>query len=204
MTKRFFDYLAESQDEKKYVFKIKVAGELPEHFEDTLESALKKYDIISFKKGNSTPIQEKSIEFPELKNVSYTTYCVELRYPTTSSVLQAYIPDQTGISQNFVKVRSEKEEDEVELNHERPEKSTALLNTPAGKENNQDTVGQKGISNFLKDIAKAKTQLSQYKGVNDSILAKSTPKEKSQSSKPEVSTTSPLTSVKNPNPRTGK
>ena len=48
------------------------------------------------------------------------------------------------------------------------------------KENNQNTVGDKGVSNFLKDLAKVRKEQVQYKGVNDAILAKKSPKEKAQ------------------------
>ncbi len=205
--KRFTDYLAECLDEKKYAFKIKVAGDLPDHFNDALNAALQKYEILSFAKGKTTPIQSKCVEFPELENVSYTMFDTELRYPTTSTVLLSYISEQTGVTIDRIRVRSLKEEEELEINAEQKPNDKPLLNRPLEKENNQATVGDKGISNFLKDLAKARkdTGLTQYKGVNDSMLAKSSPKEKETATIANAkSATSPLSSVSNPNPRTGK
>lgn len=85
--KLFSHYLKENQDAKKYVFKIKVAGDLPEHCEDVMEAALQKYQVSKFTKGKSTPIQATLLDFPEIKNAAMTVFETELDYPTTSAVL---------------------------------------------------------------------------------------------------------------------
>lgn len=181
--KSFKEYLTESVEEKKYSFKIKIAGELPEHVEDTMKAALDKYKVSSFSKGKTTPIQAKLSDFPTLENTNMTIFDVELDYPTTSQVLTAYMSEQTGIDPCCLRVRSLKEEDEVELNNEHmsdDSKKSALLSQDYQKENNQELVGEKKISSLLKELAKIskETQPTQYKGVNDKILAKSSPKEK--------------------------
>lgn len=181
--KSFKDYLIESVEEKKYSFKIKIAGELPEHVEDTMKAALDKYKVSSFSKGKTTPIQAKLTDFPTLENTHMTIFDVELDYPTTSQVLTAYMSEQTGIDPCCLRVRSLKEEDEVELNNEHmsdDSKKTALLSQDYQKENNQELVGEKKISSLLKELAKIskESQPTQYKGINDKILAKSAPKEK--------------------------
>lgn len=181
--KSFKEYLTESVEEKKYSFKIKIAGELPEHVEDTMKAALDKYKVSSFSKGKTTPIQAKLSDFPTLENTNMTIFDVELDYPTTSQVLTAYMSEQTGIDPCCLRVRSLKEEDEVELNNEHmsdDNKKSALLSQDYQKENNQELVGEKKISSLLKELAKIskETQPTQYKGVNDKILAKSSPKEK--------------------------
>ena len=43
--KSFIEYLTESKEEKKYSFKIKIAGDLPENCEDVMETALQKYKV---------------------------------------------------------------------------------------------------------------------------------------------------------------
>ena len=180
--KSYIEYLKESAEEKKYTFKIKVAGEMPDNCEDVMEAALQKYQIIKFSKGKTTPIQSKLMDFPELENESVTIYDAELVYPTTSNVLVTYISEQTGIPADRIRVRSPKEEEEAERNVENcnDEKKTALLLQQDKKENNQGLVGDKKVSSFLKDLAKARKDsgLTQYKGVNDAILAKSSPKGK--------------------------
>lgn len=180
--KTFLEYLAESVEEKKYIFKVKIAGEVPDNTYDVLETSLQKYGVSKCAKGKSTPIQAKLMDFPALENESMTVYEVELTYPTTSAVLSSYLSEHTGIAADRLKVQTEGEEAEAAINEEHAEKdkkSAALLLTPvAKKENNQDLVGDRKVSSFLKDLAKVQKnhQPQQYKGVNDAILAKSAPK----------------------------
>lgn len=182
--KSFIDYLSESCEDKKYVFKVKIAGNIPENCEDVMETALQKYQVSKFAKGKTSPIQSKLMDFPELENESVTVFEVELMYPTTSSVLTNYIAEHTGVSTDRIRVRSPLEEAEAELNaeHDTEKSGKALLLTTDKKENNQGLVGEKKVSSFLKDLAKASKehQLTQYKGVNDVILAKSSPKGKAE------------------------
>ena len=207
--KSFKDYLIESTEEKKYSFKIKVAGDLPEHFEDAAKMALQKYQVSSFNKGKTTPIQAKLVDFPTLENMQVTVFDIDLMYPTTSQVLTSYMAEHTGIDPCCMRVRSLKEEEEAELNAENfiDKNKSALLTQDYQKENHQDLVGEKRMSSFLKELAKTskETQPEQYKGVNEKILAKSAPKEKSvaaQKTGPAKSVLKPLSG--NPDPRKGK
>jgi hypothetical protein len=194
--KSFIEYLTESKEEKKYSFKIKIAGDLPENCEDVMETALQKYQVAKFSKTKTTPIQSKLVDFPTLENTSVTVFDVELEYPTTSQVLTNYMAEQTGVSLDCIRVRSPLEDAESELNleHMDEKEKKALLTQDYQKENNQDKVGDKGISNFLKDLAKVRkeSEPSQYKGVNDSILAKKIPKEKAAEYTKVVAATSPI------------
>ncbi len=181
--KSFKDYLIESVEEKKYTFKLKVAGDIPEHFEDTAKSALEKYKVTTFNKDKTTPIQAKLPDFPTLENQPVTVFSLELEYPATSQLLTAYVAEHTGLDPCCVKVRSLKEEEEVEVNtkHFTEENKEALLTKDYEKESNQNLYGEKHISTFLKELSKQnkESQPTQYKGVNEKILAKSAPKEKS-------------------------
>jgi hypothetical protein len=197
--KSFIEYLTESVEEKKYAFKIKIAGNLPENCEDVMETALKKYNVAKFTKGKTVPIQAKVPDFPAMENIAVTVFEVELSYPTTSQVLTSYMAEQTGLSLDCIRVRSPLEEAEAELNAQHDElDSKSLLTQDYQKENHQDKVGDKGVSNFLKELAKARkdTEPTQYKGVNDAILAKKAPKEKSQEQAKPVAGKSPIGSAK--------
>ena len=195
--KSFTEYLLESKEEKKYSFKIKIAGDLPEHCEDVMETALKKYQVAKFTKTKTTPIQAKLQDFPTLENLQVNIFDIDLEYPTTSAVLTSYMIEQTGITADRIRVRSPLEDAESELNAEHLEvDKKALLTQDYQKENNQNTVGDKGISNFLKDLAKVRKEHVQYKGVNDAILAKKAPKEKSQEQAKPVAGKSPIGSAK--------
>jgi hypothetical protein len=192
----FKEYLIESQEAKKYAFKIKIAGALPENCEDVMETALKKYEVSKFTKTKTTPIQAKVPDFPTMENVEVCVFDIELTYPTTSQVLTSYMAEQTGLSADRIRIRSPLEEAEAELNaeHAIKEDNKALLTQEYQKENNQDKVGDKGISNFLKELAKVRkdTEPTQYKGVNDALLAKKAPKEKAAEQTKATTSTSPI------------
>ncbi len=186
-----------------------MAGELPEHFEDAAKAALQKYQVASFNKGKTTPIQAKLVDFPTLENLQVTVFDIDLDYPTTSTVLTSYMAEHTGVDPCCIRVRSLKEEEEAELNAQNliDSDKEALLTQEYTKENNQNLVGDKHVASFLKELSKASKehQPSQYKGVNEKILAKSAPKEKSSASEkvgPAKSVLKGLTG--NPNPRKGK
>lgn len=192
----FKEYLIESQEAKKYAFKIKIAGDLPENCEDVMETALKKYEVSKFAKTKTTPIQAKVPDFPTMENVQVCVFDIELTYPTTSQVLTSYMAEQTGLSADRIRVRSPLEEAEAELNaeHAIKEDNKALLTQEYQKENNQDKVGDKGVSNFLKELTKTRknTEPTQYKGVNDALLAKKAPKEKAAEQTKANTSTSPI------------
>lgn len=182
--KSFTEYLKESTEEKKYAFKIKIAGDLPEHCEDVMETALQKFQVSKFTKGKSTPIQANLLDFPNVKNAAMTVFEVELDYPATSAVLSELVANCTGVSRDAIRVRTPLEESNFELEHvEVVKDGKALLAQDYEKSNNQNLVGEKYMSAFLKDLAKASkdSQLTQYKGVNDKLLAKAAPKEKNES-----------------------
>jgi len=183
--KSFTEYLRESVEEKKYAFKIKLAGDLPEHCEDCMETAMQQYKVSKFAKGKSTPIQANLLDFPNVKNASMTVFEVELDYPTTSAVLSELIANSTGIPRDNVKVRTPLEEANFEIETENmnaESEGKSLLDQEYDKENNQSLVGEKYISSFLKDIAKARkeTEPPQVKGVNDKLLASKMHKEKQE------------------------
>lgn len=207
--KSFKDYLTESVEEKKYSFKIKIAGDLPEHFEDAAKAALQKYQVASFNKGKTTPIQAKLVDFPTLENLQVTVFDIDLDYPTTSTVLTSYMAEHTGVDPCCIRVRSLKEEEEAELNAQNliDGNKESLLTQEYAKENNQNMVGDKHVSNFLKELAKTSKehQPVQYKGVNEKILAKSAPKEKSAAAQKLGPAKSVLKGLSgNPDPRKGK
>lgn len=204
----FIEYLQESVEEKKYTFKIKVAGDLPEHCEDVMETSLQQYKVRKFAKGKSTPIQASLMDFPTVKNASMTVFEVELEYPTTSAVLAELLANSTGISRDCLRVRTPLEEANLEIETENSEEkdSKPLLTQDYEKENNQNLVGEKHISSFLKDLAKARkdTEPTQVKGINDKLLASKSHKEKQEAmpkAGPARSTLQGLSG--NPDPRKG-
>jgi len=156
--KNFRDYLTESK--KTYNFKIRVAGELPESFEDRLEMNLKKYDLVNMSNGKTTPITEKPLDFPQLQNMEVTHYEVEIGYPVTSHVLERYLVDNCVIPHSHIVVRGEfdpVEEQQPETEEEKPYE--ALLNTQdMGGESAQDLTGSNRVMDLLKELEDARKE----------------------------------------------
>lgn len=189
--KTFVDYLTESK--KTYAFTIKVAGDLEEGFADKLKSALERYSVATISKGKRAPITETPVDFPQLKNVNVTSFNVEIHYPTTSKVLEQYICQSCKCAENYVVVRAANEvaEQHQEVVNKKEAEKPLIGQCDPAPSNNQELVGEKKISSFLKDLAKVKHTGEPYTGVNDALLAKSTPTEKA-SEMPEGATISPI------------
>lgn len=154
--KSFTEYLTESK--KTYAFKIKVAGELPEGFEEDLRGAMTKFSIVNLSKGKRSPIQEVQLDFPELKNEAVTVFELEVHYPTTPQVLQGYICEICGCVESRLRVRTANEPSEHydEVMKEKNAEYKVLLQTEEiESESAQDKVGDKYVSTFLKDLQAA-------------------------------------------------
>lgn len=193
--KSFKEYLTESK--KTYEFKVKIAGECPKGCAALIKEALAKYSVTSCSAGKSTPIQEQQEEFPGLTNVELTVFDVVTDYPVNSLQVRSAISEVANISPSNIIVRTAGEQAEYAINHANDEKSgEALLGTDYEKSNNQDLVGTKHMMSFLKDLEKTKHAGEQYKGVNDQLLAKSSPSEKAVSDDSKPGTVSAIGSKK--------
>lgn len=150
--KSFAEYLTESK--KTYEFKIKIAGELSEAFSSELQSAMERFAVVKMGKGKRTPIQEVPLDFPTLKNSHVTVFDIEVHYPTTPQVLEAYICQVCGCPEGNVVVRTANapSEDYQKQLEEKTEQVLGELETTT--EDGQNLVGEKHISSFLKDLAK--------------------------------------------------
>jgi hypothetical protein len=190
--KSFKEYLIESK--QTYEFKVKVAGDCPKDCATKIKEALSKFKVESCSGGKSAPIQETQADFPTLKNVGVTIFDVCTEYPATSLEVRDLVAEHCNISLSSIKVRNLKEQEEVELNHANDELSgEALLEKPQLEDTDgQKLVGDKQRMSLLKELGKNKVELTQYKGVNDKILAKKVPSEKSAKADKLPATKSPI------------
>ena len=179
--KSFTEYLTESK--KVYEFKIKIAGDCPKDCVSKIKEALSTYKVESCSKGKGVPITEKQADFPQLENVGVTIFDVKLSYPTNTIQVREAVANKLHMAPAKIRVRNIHEEEELALNHEHDGKSgDALLGKDyeSGSEG-QKLVGEKRAMGMLKELTKVGHQgLTQYKGVNDEILAKSVPAEKAK------------------------
>ena len=155
--KTFTQILNESK--KTYEFKIGVAGAPKEGIQDSLETALKKFDLISMSNGKKTPIQERPLDFPQLENIEVTYYEVELMYPTTSRVLQEYIGSCCTVPQSHIIVRNPDEPQEQYQQEKTDEEYTAMLTQEElGGESAQENAGPNRVMDLLKELEAARKE----------------------------------------------
>jgi len=179
--KSFTEYLTESK--KAYEFKIKIAGDCPKDCVSRIKEALSIYKVESCSKGKGVPITEKQVDFPQLENVGVTIYNVTLGYPANTVQVREAVANKLHVVAEKIRVRNIHEEAELALNHEHDGKSgDALLGKDYdASSEGQKLVGEKHVMGMLKELNKVSHQgLTQYKGVNDEILAKSVPAEKAK------------------------
>jgi len=157
--KNFADYLTESK--KTYEFKIGVAGELPENFEDMLETSLQKYGCSNIAAGKTTPIQERPLDFPQLENCEATYFEISCTYPTTVQVLQEYIGQCCGVKQSHIIVRNPNEPQELYQEETSSDVYVAKLTVEdMGGESAQESVGEDRVMNLLKELETARKEQS--------------------------------------------
>jgi len=151
--KNFKEYLTESQ--KRYVFKIKIAGEMTNEQEAALKSSLERFVTNTFKKAGKTPIQELPLDFPNIKNAEVNIYEVSLDYPTTQHELTEFVAQAVKKHANYVVVRRPGEPSE-EYQTPATVRKGALLDDPDYKESPnakfEDYYGDKYNSGFVKEL----------------------------------------------------
>jgi hypothetical protein len=204
--KSYKEYLTESK--KVYEFKVKIAGDCAKDCVEQIKKALSQFHVETCSTGRSTPIQENLAEFPEHKHTSMTVFDVCTSYPANSLQVRTAVASQLGKAESMVKVRNMLEEQEIEINHQHDEKTGKhVIGTDYDASNNQSTVGEQHKENFLKELSKVKHQGTQYKGVNDQILATGAPKSANEKAgkTPEIKTkfTNLFTKTKQVNPIKG-
>ena len=142
-----------NESKKTYQFKIGVAGPLPEGFEDTLETILKKYGASNLTSGKKTPIQERPLDFPQLQNMEVTYFELAVEYPTTSQVLQEYVGNCCGIDQAYIIVRNANDprEEYQETKDDAPYEAMLTKEDMGGETAQEDVAGNRVMS-LLKEL----------------------------------------------------
>lgn len=155
--KSFKDYLVESK--KTYEFKVGVAGEVPEHFEDHLKTGLEKYGLVSVSAGKRTPIAKRPLDFPQLQNMEVTYYDVVVSYPTTTQVMQEYLVKLCSVDTAHLIVRNPNEPQEAYQEDTEEKPYEALLGTEElGGETAQESVGNSRVMELLKELEAARKE----------------------------------------------
>ena len=173
--KTFKEYLAESK--KVYSFKIKVAGEIPEKFQENLKTRLDCCKVITLEKQSTTPIQALPLDFPEMTNKEVTIYEVVCEYPITAPQIVNSVKE-IGLDEACFRVRGSgepSEEDQVLATAE-PSGEALLDETDLEKGNtkikHKDYFGDDFNKGFLKDLSKTSKQQKKDNGQGEYKLPK--------------------------------
>lgn len=151
--KNFKQYLSESA--KKWEFRIKVAGEFNDQKAKAMETLLDKFQVCSFKKVGTTPVQSVPLDFPKIKCAEVTIFEAVVDYPTTQMELQEYLCTSMGITKDALVVRRPGEPSE-EYQEPKEPREGALLTDDKYKEVKDakfdDYYGDKYNASFLKEL----------------------------------------------------
>jgi hypothetical protein len=153
------EYLTESK--KVYDFKVKVAGELPESFQENLKTALDRCKCIKLEKISTTPIQSLPLDFPTMKNCEVHIFEVICEYPITSPEIINDVKS-LGLAEDCFRVRGSDEPSEMEQAAAVEETKTEVLLTDAEigdpKIKGKNYFGDDFNRGFLKDLEKSAKQ----------------------------------------------
>ena len=167
--KTFKEYLTESK--KVYNFKIKVAGEIPEKFEETLKTRLGRCNVLTFEKQASTPIQALPIDFPELKNCEVTIYEMITEYPTVTAEIKHEMEAMDMCPTHFRVKNSGDPTEEYQATMGELLSDSALLTDDNYKESakvkQKDYFGADYNKSFLKDLEKTSKARKKELGQKD-------------------------------------
>ena len=155
--KTFKEYLTENK--KVYSFKIKVAGEIPENFQDSVKTKLERCKVMTFEKLNTTPIQKLPLDFPDKNNMEVTVFEVVTEYPITPPEIADMIKG-CGVTEDLFRVRGSSEPTEADqvLLDNQPTGEAVLdeqdMDKGTGKIKHKDYFGDDFNKSFLKDLNK--------------------------------------------------
>lgn len=159
--KTFKEYLVENK--KVYSFKIKLAGDVPEKFQEALKARLDSCKVMTLEKLTTTPIQKLPLDFPEKTNMKVTVFEVVCEYPITPPEIETHVKAM-GIDESCFRVRGSGEPTEVDqLLMDNEPTGDALLDEQdmekgTGKIKHKDYFGDDFNRGFLKDLSKTAKQ----------------------------------------------
>ena len=155
--KTFAQFLTES--EKTYKFFIRVAGEVPEGFVDTMETNLNKFEVVKLSSGKRAPITEKPMDFPQLQNMEVTHFEAEVKYPTTAHVLEQYLVANCSVPHSHLIVRGEFDPiEEQQTQKDNAPYEAKLTTEDMGGESAQGEVGGARVMDLLKELETARKE----------------------------------------------
>lgn len=113
LNKRFIQYVAETKTEYKYTLKFAVPA-MTESMIDSLEFALRKYELKEASAFKETPIQENPLDFANVRNMPVFIAEITMGYPSSLDFLQVLLGNALGISTGQIAIYSEHDPRQIE------------------------------------------------------------------------------------------
>lgn len=158
------EYLVEST--KTYPFKIGVAGDIPDGFNERLRTAMEKFAVVNLSAGKKTPIQKNPLDFPQLENMEVTYWDVEVKYPTTEAILHEYLSSVCTVEASHIIVRNPNAVIPEHQNNQTDDSETyevMLTKEDMGGPSAQADVGDNRVMDLLKELEAARKERAENK-----------------------------------------
>lgn len=142
------------ENTKLYEFQIRLAIIPNDDSMKRIEAALDSYQIEEITKPKSLPIQEDTINFPQLGPIEITILECTLAYPATPDMVHAVLVERAGLPTTHIRVNTKAQEADVTPAIPEYEKGEALLNTAFedAPSDAEKVYGNEFVSEFLDSI----------------------------------------------------
>ena len=159
--KSFQEYLMESQA-KTYDFKVKIAVRITDEMLDQIEQALKAVDLAKVGKPKFLPMQTYR-EFPAMGPIEATLLDVSVNFPVNEEQIKNLIVERAFINSGsiFVYTKGQFEiGDSITPDANFDGTGESILTKDLEKvDGGQEQVGDKRVSNFMKELSTRKYEL---------------------------------------------
>ena len=157
------EYLAESV--KEYNYKVKILGEVEDGMMDTIENELKRYDLKTISSPTKTIFQKQPLDFDEGVSGEVNIASFTTGLPLSKDTVRDRIAHQLGITERYIKIRSENDpleydlvdnnvDTEIVVGESNPEDAALNNDYPADEHKAEDYHGNEFNTKFMTELMK--------------------------------------------------
>jgi len=157
------EYLAESV--KEYSYKVKILGEVEDGMMDTIENELKRYDLKTISSPTKTIFQKQPLDFDEGVSGEVNIASFTTGLPLSKDTVRDRIAHQLGITERYIKIRSENDpleydlvdnnvDTEIVVGKSNPEDAALNNDYPADEHKAEDYHGNEFNTKFMNELMK--------------------------------------------------
>ena len=157
------EYLAESV--KEYNYKVKILGEVEDGMMDTIENELKRYDLKTISAPSKTIFQKQPLDFDEGVSGEVNIASFTTGLPLSKDTVRDRIAHQLGITERYIKIRSENDpleydlvdnnvDTEIVVGESNPEDAALNNDYPADEHKAEDYHGNEFNTKFMEELMK--------------------------------------------------